>query len=326
MTTSHKAKWRKYLACGGLGLTVFSLALWNALTPTRYPAQHWSQDTIQSTQIAANRQEAPPQALTSASQSESSEKSATSTSEPHDDESAPKWTDIITAIAAFGSFAFTGALWISTRALWIETKRLASGAETQRTDFLRSIEAAKKGAEATRDSVVAAQRSAKAAEEAGYRDRAWVCLDAIHTYSSSNIGLNGAPPQNGILITARWKNSGKTPATDGTSRIDFKIIGLGEPIPKFAADLEPQKSVIGPESIIYSKECFIPLSDVHLIMQRRKVLVIHSRVEYRDIFENAILRISEVTAVSNYAGQKTEDGITTPRWINTFRGDQNRST
>jgi hypothetical protein len=192
-----------------------TLLLCAASSPAGNPSQHGAKSTSESQsqtntqQNASGNKTAPPKTVsTSAHHSATSKHSA-----QHDEESGPKWTDIVIAISAIATVILTAILTISTVMLWKSTRRLWKGAEAQALDFKRSVEASERATEI-------AQSNLKISQDISKRElRAYLGIkSAMYSTSEEN---NLGEISFGFMIEI--KNFGSTPAYCYNNQCDIRV-------------------------------------------------------------------------------------------------------
>ena len=194
--------------------------------------------------------------------------------------SQDKWTLIWLAVTAI----FTGLLFFATFGLWIFTALLWNS--TRRA--VRDGQAA----------VVAAQRSANAAEKATHVERAWMIQD------DKKLGRSSISLKNGInlgpcaTVAIVWRNSGRTPAIKAAMIIDIKVTDYkNDHPPKFTKQVSFRYSaVIGQQRTSTTNLDYITERDIHQIHALEKRAYIYSRVDYLDVYNPHIIRTTEFCA------------------------------
>jgi len=182
------------------------------------------------------------------------------------------------AFSAVGTLVLTVVLALSTVALWKETKRLAVGAESQATDFKKSLKA-------TRRNAAAARRQAKIAKDTlEIPNRAYLIVNPSEVRDMSV----GAKPHVDVEI----RNIGKTPAYKAST-----VVGIGlQPFPlpedadlnvEYPPDEFPNVQVIAPEKKLnLTPTLSIPLTVDHVagISAGAVHFYIYGRGSYADAF------------------------------------------
>lgn len=165
----------------------------------------------------------------------------------------------------------------------------------------------RKTAKAATDGVIAADRAAKAAEQANiemrHSQRAWVCQTMVKTAADFN-------SKDGLTFRLRhrlvWMNAGQTPALQ--VRTEFGKLAT-DPAFDFADFPEGQvrKSdfhavPIGPEQTATTSEVCVELSDLEMLEAKSGRLFLWGRVTYKDVFSQESVRISEVCLEARLGG------------------------
>jgi hypothetical protein len=180
--------WRAYRAVARSGLVAAAIFL----APAGHPAEHGAKRDSQPETTAERYQgrTAEITRLQHVNGTSPGKAAPDQSTTNHDGEGSPKWTDVVLAFAAVGSFIFTVVLTVSTILLWLETRRLASGAESQSG----YIEASSKAAI---DSASAALTQAQ----------------AMVATERSNIAIGETLDPHEDMFLLKVRNIGRTPGT-----------------------------------------------------------------------------------------------------------------
>ena len=174
----------------------------------------------------------------------------------------------------------TVGLFAATFLLWKETQRLAKGAEMQAEDVKTSLDIGRQSAEAAIEAV----RNAK------HSDRAWV-LAMPPVLDGGDV--NAATKETKIRF--RWKNCGNSPAMGAKFWCRSRTIKDGDPVPEpnFIDLGDIISTNIGPGDTHEMEGASILHEDVSLLVGKGGECFLFTRVEYFDIFERDVLRVTE---------------------------------
>jgi hypothetical protein len=187
--------------------------------------------------------------------------------------------------------------------------------------------AAQTAAEATVASVKAAQRSADAAEKAGHTERAWVFYEGLRLGDAPEADVFGTI-RDVFVIYVSWINGGRTPAVKANLYATAQIIDTNIPPPLFRWSFPAESNVIiGQGKVATTYQCFVSDVEIALARARKKRLVVYSKVEYFDVFNKDIVRLSEATFFIDFNGELVDkDGRRTENIATGFFGPQNGCT
>jgi hypothetical protein len=187
----------------------------------------------------------------------------------------PLFNVISTAVIA----VFTIVLAIATVRLWGATAGLENWAKEQADDMKQSIAA-------TRDTAIAAQKSAEVSDTAlRSTQRAFVYLDLIE----------GVVVSNNFVVRPKWGNSGTTPTKNTVNYISWKYFPASIPhgfsFPDLGKDGNPTDNpelmpmFIGPKATMFGQASEIPTARLDDVIAARGRLLIWGWASFDDIFE-----------------------------------------
>jgi len=194
-----------------------------------------------------------------------------------------KLTDLLIAI-------FTGVLAWKTAGLFRETAGLREGADQQRADMLRSIEAAEKSAATARDALVTTERAFVFLED----------FDTNPSYgrrgSTTGIGHGGWEVRQ-FIERPRWRNNGNTPTKDDMTVIVNWVPWVGD-LPQgfsyaYGEDVKPTPMFLGPNATEWSEAIELNAREATLVLDGKQNIFIWGRVEYRDVFNKTPIHYTE---------------------------------
>jgi hypothetical protein len=199
---------------------------------------------------------------------------------------------------------FTVVLAISTIGLWLATNKLWQAGERQ-MELIAS-----NAAEQARDmklSIAAAQRSADAAMQAIGSDRAWMTIDGFNINEATDSVIDGIPCSSALVLSANWRNRGRSPAINASLWVSYQIVGFKEQTaPYFEREEPPLIDVampIGPNATGGTMQKYLIGSEYDAIFNRTAAVAMYSVVTYRDVFVPAVERKSEVCVRIRFAGR-----------------------
>lgn len=192
---------RPHRAAARAGLIALSIGCGALSAPAGNPPHHGTETEEAAPKKAANEKHsaAPASPICNSVCAQARAEAATGEPNKHQDEGAPKWTDIVVAAASIVTAGFGIALWLSTRNLWKETKRLAKGAEDQHGTLKASVEEARRAADA----------AGNAADAAVAAQRPWIRVELEPDGLVQNAS-NGVR----VKLISKYRNVGNSPATN----------------------------------------------------------------------------------------------------------------
>jgi hypothetical protein len=164
--------------------------------------------------------------------------------------------------------------------------------------------------------VAAAVYTAHTARYAGQTlqsDRAWMTFDGPNFAPLANSNLDGVFISDGLLMTVRWKNTGRTPAINVGCYFDHKVVLAGEPDHVFAmrppGNEGDPRSVIGPNGTAGSPQRALLDNEYAGLRNGTIKVFVYSRVYYNDIFNGEAEPYTEFCGQLAYQGNMiTPDG------------------
>ena len=182
----------------------------------------------------------------------------------------------------------------------------------------------------TSKSVQATLEIADSSKRALYNDRAWFTWDHLNFGPLKNTIVDGERIQDGLVIVAFWKNTGRSPAHNVTCTNKKALIDLNADVPYFDItddDATTQQSSRGVSAEVSGTLLAMNDSEAFALRAQLKRLIYYSRVEYRDIFSPGEIRVSEACLdIIVTGGTVTVDGKIQPAISIMTAGNQNAIT
>ena len=147
-----------------------------------------------------------------------------------------------------------------------------------------------KGANAA---LVAAAQSAEANEIARGGDRAWMCLQSYQQGMLQNVRIEGDVIEDGLGFIPVWANLGKSPAVNVKVFRDFKVIPFGTELPIFTPIMDGSRMTVAPTLQMSAAIAALTDNETKDFRAQRTQVALYSRVEYNDIYNLGVQRISE---------------------------------
>jgi hypothetical protein len=226
---------------------------------------------------------------------------------------------VLTALATIAIACFTLSLRQSTDKLWDAGERQLKLLSDTSAAQSRDMQA----------SVTAARDSANAAMTAIGSERAWITFENFETASFGGGTMDGIDVAEGLLISIKWKNSGRSPALMAQIFIDKEWMEPGGVVPIFGPRSrgEQHNGPVGQDKIISSWPLGLNDTETARLRSRDVSLAIYSVAYYRDTFQPDIIRQSEFCGELVLSGERTEGGgIPRPYFTMSPRGEQNTVT
>lgn len=178
----------------------------------------------------------------------------------------------------------------------------------------------------------AASVAADAADKTLQAERAWLTHQGVEYGLNSNGGeRDGKTFKRGMPFQPHFVNTGRSPATDCMAFVAWELVPYkSSEIPYFEIPKQDDRhasGVIGPSQRGSGMQQIIVDDEYDKFFTRQSKLIIHIRVDYRDVFERERDHIYEATLEGEYVGDKI-DPDRGPYPIIKFLpiGPQNRST
>jgi hypothetical protein len=213
---------------------------------------------------------------------------------------ADKYHDVINALATILVAVFTFTLWRSTSKLWDASERQLS----------HLVKEAGRQASDMRESIVAAQESAKAAMLALGADRAWVTLEKPILNQATSGEYMGKKFNRALVFSVEWQNRGKSPALKVVPGLTCKVVPFLAQPPHFEMDWKESDEVgkskasapVGQNGTFMTVENAIVDEEYDAVFQKKSAIILYTAVRYRDTFQKDVVRETEVCLRIAYNG------------------------
>jgi len=164
----------------------------------------------------------------------------------------------------------------------------------------------------TRISTKAAQDAVIVTREVGVaQTRAWIIPDGFESFVTDKATINGKVSNDALIVIAKWRNAGNTPAQHLDCFSVCDVVPYDAEIPVFPPPpkiYDEKFGVIGPNFVF--KAPMKALDGATRARNKEIKFILYSRVEYSDLFEPNVVRVSEICVQIEFNGYVIVNGET----------------
>ena len=178
----------------------------------------------------------------------------------------------------------------------------------------------------TRKATAAAMAAAERARETLWADRAWITSKFPKLEWSGNVGPGKKPVRGSGGVSVKWENTGRSPAINVRYAVAQYFQSAGHPVPTFADFTEYREiPALGVGSCVTPTAEAIPIEDLGHFANGELDLYFYSRIEYEDLYEKGVVRVSEVSfkLTPHFVTAGTEGNLWTSAKTFNFRNSVN---
>lgn len=158
------------------------------------------------------------------------------------------------------------------------------------------------------------RRATNAAIDVVKAERAWILYKDI----AVNPFFGDAAEPNRLtkwVLTIRWRNGGRSPATDVVFASCIKFAGAGAPPPEFKLDSENKDgftSSLGQEAETNGMPIDIRAEEYRDVLNNKRDLFVYGKVQYRDVYSSHIIRHTEFCYRVKFPALYDQNGFLVP--------------